>query len=287
MLSDPTTEWYSTSQQSALTASPRRGVVLHHGATTDVDWIIGVETSGSKQVSSNRVVKDSRCVKIVDDGARAWSLSDPYWDSVLRSIECANESTAGWTISKESHQTLARQVAWWSFDDTRNGQPWWPHRDGDPTTWTVLGHREINQIHGGSYATACPGGMDLDLVTRLAQSYLRKLVTTVMFLSCNKPDSARPAVISTPGWERVLTPAEIPHAKAFVADFGGPIFENKDASDYDTKRNLFKTGKFAPVSAGTVDVAALAQQAAALVKLPSPADIAKAVNDDAANRLKA
>lgn len=167
VVTDPTNEWYSTSQQSAVTAAPRRGVVLHHGATTSADQIIDMETSGSRQVSSNRVVKDQRCAKIVDDGLRAWSLSDAFWDSVLRSIECANESTAGWTISPESHETLAQMTAFWAVQDG-----FWPHRDGPDTTWTVFGHREIYTIFGDSYATACPGGMDLDYVAHRAQQIL-------------------------------------------------------------------------------------------------------------------
>jgi hypothetical protein len=167
-VTDPTTERLATRQQSALTAHPRIGAVLHHGATTDEQWIIDVETTGRKQVSSNRVVKNTRCVEVADDNMRAWSLSDAYWDSVLHSVETANESTNGWTISDSSHETLARMVAYWA-----SVEGWWPHRDGDPKSWTVIGHREVYTIHGGSYATACPGGMDLDRVTRRAQQLLQ------------------------------------------------------------------------------------------------------------------
>lgn len=171
-VSDPTNERYTTAKQSALTASPRRGVVLHHGATTDMDAIIALETTGARVVSSNRVVKDKRDAKVVDDNMRAWSLSSPYWDSVLRSVECANESTDGWTISAASHETLAQQVAFWSQEDTKNGQPWVPSRAGDNRNWTVYGHREIYTIFGDSYATACPGAMDLDWITARANQIL-------------------------------------------------------------------------------------------------------------------
>ncbi len=168
-VADPTNEWYTTRQQSVVTARPRRGVVLHHGATTSMDAIIQMETSGSRQVSSNRVVKDARCARIVSDdpNVRAWSLSSPYYDSVLSSVECANESTAGWTISAASHETLARMVAFWA---QRDG--FYPHRTGDPKGWTVFGHREIYTIFGASYATACPGGMDLNWITNRAQQLL-------------------------------------------------------------------------------------------------------------------
>lgn len=165
---DPVTERHSTFQQSPVTARPKRGCVLHHGATTSIDAIIQMETSGSREVSSNRVIKDTRNAKIADDpNYRAWSLADAYWDSVLSSVECANQSTQGWTISDASHEMLARQVAWWA---ERDG--FYPHRNGHPTTWTVFGHREIYSIFGDSYATACPGGMNLDWVTTRAQQIL-------------------------------------------------------------------------------------------------------------------
>lgn len=168
-VTDPTNEWYTTSQQSAVVAAPRVGVVLHHGATTDMDAIIDMETSGSRQVSSNRVAKDTRCARVVSDdpNIRAWSLSSAYYDSVLSSVECANESTDGWTISASSQETLAQMVAYWA-----SIEGWTPHRDGDPTGWTVFGHREIYTIFGASYATACPGAMELDWIAARAREVI-------------------------------------------------------------------------------------------------------------------
>ena len=170
------TEVHDTRQYSARTRSVG-GVVLHHAATTDAQWVINVETNGSKQVSSHLVVKDNRRAGIVQEQFRAWSLSDAYWDSWALTVECANESTNGWTISDASHESLAMLVANWA---TRYN--FWPHRDGDPKTWTVLGHREVYTIHGGSYATACPGGMDLNRITRRAQEII-KGVNFLMALS--------------------------------------------------------------------------------------------------------
>lgn len=160
------TEVHNTAQYSARN-QPVRGVVLHHGATTSADQIISMEVSGSRQVSSHQVVKDSRIAGIVQEQFRAWSLSDADWDSWAMTVECANESTAGWTISQASHESLARLVADWA---TRYG--FYPHRNGDPRTWTVIGHREVYTIHGGSYATACPGGMNLDWIAARAQQLI-------------------------------------------------------------------------------------------------------------------
>jgi len=167
-VSDPVTEVHSTFQQSPVTARPRVGCVLHHGATTNIDQIIQMETTGSREVSSNRVIKDGRNAKIANDPEyRAWSLASAYRDSILSSVECANESTNGWTISDASHETLAHQVAWWAQRDGFR-----PHREGPARGWTVFGHREIFQVFGDSYATACPGGMDLNFVTIRAQQIL-------------------------------------------------------------------------------------------------------------------
>lgn len=166
------TEVHNTSQYSSRSIAPR-GVVLHHGATTSASQIIDMEVSGSRQVSSHQVVKDKRNAGIVQEQFRAWSLSDPYWDSWAFTVECANESTNGWTISDESHETLAQLVADWA---RRYG--FWPHRDGNPSGWTVIGHREVYSIHGGSYATACPGGMNLDFVAKRAQQILAGSVPT-------------------------------------------------------------------------------------------------------------
>lgn len=160
------TETHNTAQYSARTTAPNI-CVLHHGATTDAGWIISVESSGSKQVSSHCVVKDRRIAGIVQEQFRAWSLSDAYWDSRAFTVECANESTNGWTISDASHESLARLVANWA---SRYG--FYPHRNGNPKTWTVIGHREVYTIYGGSYATACPGGMDLARITARAQQIL-------------------------------------------------------------------------------------------------------------------
>lgn len=161
------TEVHNTSQYSARTQSAK-GVVLHHGATTSAQQIIDMEVSGSRQVSSHQVVKDKRNAGVVQEQFRAWSLSSAQWDSWAFTVECANESTNGWTISDESHETLAQLTADWA---RRYG--FWPHRDGDSRYWTVYGHREIYTIHGASYATACPGGMNLDFVAKRAQQILQ------------------------------------------------------------------------------------------------------------------
>lgn len=163
----PFDAYLDTPNKSPRQDVPRKGVCLHHGALTSLDYLEYL-AMGGKQVSATAIVKDRVSKRLMTDEFRAWSLSSAWGDSSFRSVETCNESTDGWTISDESHWELAHLVAYWALVDG-----FWPHRDGDLETWTVVGHREMYTIWGVSYATACPGGMDLDLVTARAQSILR------------------------------------------------------------------------------------------------------------------
>jgi hypothetical protein len=167
LIDAPWTAIRDTPNKSLRLAAPRLGVVLHHAAMTSLDVLRHLEVDGAKQVSSTAICKDDQLEVIVpDDRYRPWSLANAYGDSAYRSIETCNESTTGWTISDASHESLARAVAYWA---ERDG--FWPHRDGDSKGWTVRGHREMAEL-GLSYPTACPGGLDLDRVTRRAQQLL-------------------------------------------------------------------------------------------------------------------
>lgn len=163
------TETHATSQQSARTSGPVNMIILHHAATTDADQVVNMMVSGSRQVSAHAVVKDNRIIGVVDESQRAWSLADAYWDSRAFTVETANESTAGWTISAKSHESLAKLSADWAkrygFKIVRD--PSIPR-----TQWTLLGHREVYEIYGDSYATACPGGMNLDYIANRANAIL-------------------------------------------------------------------------------------------------------------------
>lgn len=163
MVAAPFTAYNNTPNRSPRQNVARRGAVLHHAAMTNFEGLKYLEM-GAKQVSSSAIIKDHRNESMMGDGDRPWSLSSAYWDSALRSVETCNESTNGWTISDASHWELAKAVAYWS---EREG--WWPHRSGSRDTWTVIGHNEVYTIHGASYATACPGGMNINLVVARAQ----------------------------------------------------------------------------------------------------------------------
>lgn len=153
----PDTEYDPRTQKVGL-------CVLHHGATTSLSLIESLMDPGGRTVSAHYAVKDGVRVRKVPQSQRAFSLSSAFWDSKAVTCECANESTTNWTISEESHKSLVLIVV-----DAAREFGFWPHRDGDPKTWTVLGHREVYTIHGASYPTACPGGMDLDRIATDAQ----------------------------------------------------------------------------------------------------------------------
>lgn len=183
VIAAPWTAVRNTPNKSLRQNVARLGIVIHHAAMTNLNELERLEM-GAKQVSSSVIVKDGEArLMFSDDNYRAWSLADAYWDSAMRSVETCNQSTIGWTISDASYETLAKVVAFYADKDG-----FWPHRDGDPKTWTVIGHKEVNSIHGGSYGTYCPGNpavdtysMNVDRVTRMAQEILLGETLTNIF----------------------------------------------------------------------------------------------------------
>lgn len=164
MVTAPWTAIHNTPNKSIRQNVARRGACLHHAAMTSLNGLRRLEM-GAKQVSSTAIIKDHNIERMMpDETFRAWSLSSAFWDSALRSIEACNESVIGWTVSDETHWSMAKAVAYWS-----EIEGWWPHRDGPRNTWTVITHSEVYTIHNASYPTACAGGVNADLVTARAQ----------------------------------------------------------------------------------------------------------------------
>ncbi|MBF4551645.1 N-acetylmuramoyl-L-alanine amidase [Pseudoclavibacter sp. VKM Ac-2888] len=137
--------------------------VVHHAATESLSAVLSMMGTRSREVSSNYVIKDQQIVGVVPEEVRAWSLASPEWDARAITVEVCNERTgdaSGWPISEASYTSLASLVA-----DCAQ-------RFGFPIDRVaVLGHREVFQRHGGSYATVCPGGIDLDRVVELAKMH--------------------------------------------------------------------------------------------------------------------
>lgn len=164
------------------------GWVLHHAAMTGaVEALLSLMMPGGRTVSAHGAFKDGQRIQAVPHNRRAWSLADAWWDSWALTCECVNNAGApAWTLSAATHESIAQWIAATSRETGIR-----PHRDGDPRTWTVIGHREVYTIHGGSYATACPGGMDLAWITRRAQEILG---------SGGAPVALPPAESTEPTW---------------------------------------------------------------------------------------
>jgi len=209
----PWTAVNDTPNKSIRQNVARRGVCLHHAALKDLDYLRRLEM-GEKQVSSSAICKDHDLERMMpDDTWRPWSLSSAFWDSTLRSIETCNDAIEGWTVSDESIWSDAMAIAYWATIDG-----FWPHRDGPRSTWTVYGHREIYEEYGDSYATACPGGLDLDLATSRAQDILQGGTPTPPPINRRTEDMSVIYIATSASADGV-----IPKGYSFIQDADGPL----------------------------------------------------------------
>lgn len=156
-----------SNQSSSRNGNSIDMVILHHSATTNVESVLRMMETGSRTVSANYVLgNDGHIYGVVPEEKRAWTSGSPSdggrganFDRRAITFECANLSVNGWTISEATYASLAKLIA--DFH-RRYGVP----LDRDH----IVGHRELYSRWSASYATACPGGMDLDKVVRLAKA---------------------------------------------------------------------------------------------------------------------
>lgn len=150
-----------TANQSDRNGVKPSHIVLHHMATTNFEAVLESWASGVKQGSCHYAISNSgEAVSVVPEEARAWSLSNAIFDGKSLIFEIANESVGGsWPVSLKAHEATARVVA-----DLCQ-------RYNIPSDRTkILGHREVYTRHGAGYATACPGGLDIDgIVSRVIE----------------------------------------------------------------------------------------------------------------------
>lgn len=155
-----------SAQRSSRQGAAIDHIILHHCATNNVAWVLDAMTSGSKQVSANYVVSnEGKAFGVVDEQDRAWTSGSSTdggkgaaWDRRSITFEIENQTLApDWFVSDAAHETVARICADVS---RRYGFPL--NRD------TVLGHRDLWTRFRASYATACPGGLDIDRIIRRA-----------------------------------------------------------------------------------------------------------------------
>ena len=157
----------TTDHGSRFLAKPTR-IVLHHGATTSLSDLIALMMPGGRTVSAHAAIGGREIVNVVPENRRSYSLGSALFERSILSAECVNSTGAPhWRLSDETHESIARWVA-----DVSRRHKIKPHRDGPPSSWTVIGHREVYTIHRKGYATACPGGMRLDSIAKRAQELL-------------------------------------------------------------------------------------------------------------------
>lgn len=143
--------------------------IIHHAATTSLAAVRAMFGGRAYEVSANYIVKDGQIVAAVPESMRAWtsgSASDggkgADFDHRAITVETCNSATGEpWPISEASYRSLARMAA--DFH-RRYGVP----LDRDH----IVGHGELWTRWRASYATRCPGGIDLDRIVRDARAII-------------------------------------------------------------------------------------------------------------------
>ncbi|WP_138945237.1 peptidoglycan recognition family protein [Plantibacter sp. M259] len=151
-----TTQAYVTPQKSSRGGRTIDRFIQHHAVSRDWRAVLGL-MMGAKEVSANYIIgNDGEIISVVPEEFRAWTSSSAEWDGRAITVEVCNETLApAYTISAAAQESLSALMADVS---KRYGFPL--VRDGADST--VLGHRELYQFYGASYATACPGGLPID-----------------------------------------------------------------------------------------------------------------------------
>lgn len=165
-----------STQSNARTADIDVFVVHHQAVSDGDDGTIGAMVSGSRQVSATWTVDTegpvgnfsrsyARITSVVPEDRRPWTSASVVDDRAL-TVECANSSGAPyWGIDPRSFEAVARLIA---YGHKAYGIPLKRSTVGDKPG--VVGHRDVAGIFGGSYATACPGNLDIDaLIARAAE----------------------------------------------------------------------------------------------------------------------
>ncbi|MFC4223579.1 peptidoglycan recognition protein family protein [Lysinibacter cavernae] len=153
-----TNQIVQTHQRSSRGGHQIKYFQLHHMASTDGPGVVRMMTSGAREVSANYAVySDGTAVCVVDEDLRAWTSGTGVQDSEAITFEIANDNTAGWSVSPASHEKVAMIIA----DAAK--------RYGIPITRDrIYGHNEMTAKFGTSYATACPGGLNIDWIVNRA-----------------------------------------------------------------------------------------------------------------------
>ena len=190
--------------------------VVHHTAGTNDQAMENVVAGLARKSSAHYVIRNTgEIILVVNEDYRAWSLSSALWDSKAITVEVVNSTGAPtWQISDKAAESLAKLIEdcsrRYGFDLNRN---------------RVIGHREVYTRHGAGYATACPGGINLDAVVSRAQA-----------IRGGSPVSSVPAstAVSVPA----SSPAPVSNSASWA--FNPP----SAAVQKDIQKNLKKRGRY-------------------------------------------
>lgn len=140
-----------------------RGWIIHHAATTSLNGVLSMMSTGSRSVSANYVLGNGEIIGVVPEEWRAWTSASPDGDGANLTVEIVNNKVGAtdmtWTISEAEYANMAKLIAETS---TRYGFP--INRN------TIIGHREVLGIYNQGYSTACPSGVDIDRLVREANA---------------------------------------------------------------------------------------------------------------------
>lgn len=178
------TEW------SSRLGQPVRLFQVHHTANFNIDNAYALMLPGDRTVSCNALVgPKGEKWGVVPEEYRAFTSGSAMVDRMSYTVETVNSTGAPtWGISAAAHEALVDLLV-----DVATRHKFWPNRQGDKKTWTVIGHREIGEIWPGeSYATACPGGIDLGRLTTDAQ---KRLSTVAPPVDADEEDELKPIVV--------------------------------------------------------------------------------------------
>lgn len=166
-----------SNQRNARTGSIIR-FVWHHQASTNDDQTIDMMVTGSRQVSATWTVDNdnpggrgwSRITGVVPEEFRPWTSASVAVDGRALTVECCNSSgNPTWGIADASFEACARLAA---YAYTEYGVPLRRITSLDNAAGHI-GHNELGTVFPGeSYATFCPGHLDIDRILARAKELL-------------------------------------------------------------------------------------------------------------------
>jgi hypothetical protein len=163
-ISPLTNQAYVTSQKSSRNGANVDHFIVHHAVSKNWRSVLDL-MMGAKEVSANYIIGNGgEIISVVPEEYRAWTSSSSAWDGRSITVEVCNESldpATGYAISAKAEESLANLIA-----DVGVRYGFTPSRDGKAST--VLGHRDLADWFGDSYATQCPGNYLYDRLPIIA-----------------------------------------------------------------------------------------------------------------------